>query len=58
MSRGYRLTPEARAHLDEICAFIAEDNVDAALRVLDPFKHAFGQLAARPEIGLKDLRYD
>ncbi len=50
MNRGYRLTPEAQTHLDEICAFIAEDNVDAALRVLDAFEHAFDQLAA-PEIG-------
>ena len=51
MSRGYRLTPEAEAHLDEICAFIAEDNVDAALRVLDAFEHAFDQLASTPEMG-------
>lgn len=51
MNRGYRLTPEAQTHLDEICAFIAEDNVDAALRVLDAFEHAFDQLTAAPEIG-------
>jgi plasmid stabilization system protein ParE len=38
VSRGYQLTPEARANLDEICAFIADDNVDAALRVLDAFE--------------------
>ena len=51
MSRGYQLTPEARANLDEICAFIAEDSVDAALRVLDAFEHTFDQLAATPGIG-------
>ena len=51
MSLGYRLTPEARANVDEVCAFIAEDNADAALRVLDALEYAFDQLAATPEIG-------
>jgi plasmid stabilization system protein ParE len=48
---GYRLTPEARANLDDICAFIAEDNIDAALRLLEAFEHAFDQLVAMPGIG-------
>lgn len=51
MSKGYRLTPEALACVEEICAFIAEDSVDAALRVLDDLERAFDQLAATPEIG-------
>lgn len=51
MSRGYRLTPEARANVDEICAFIAQDSVDAALRVLEALEDAFDQLAATPETG-------
>lgn len=51
MSRGYRLTPEARANVDEICAFIAEDSIDAALRVLEALEDAFDQLAVTPEIG-------
>ena len=51
MSRGYRLTPEAQANLDELCAFIAEDNGDAALRALDSFEHAFEQLAEMPGMG-------
>jgi plasmid stabilization system protein ParE len=48
---GYRLTPEARANLDDICAFIADGSVDAALRVLDAFQRAFDQLVAMPGIG-------
>jgi plasmid stabilization system protein ParE len=48
---GYRLTSEARANLDEICAFVAEDSSDGALRVLDAFERAFGQLVAMPGIG-------
>jgi hypothetical protein len=36
VSRGYRLTPEAQADIDDICAFIAEDNVDAAIRNVPP----------------------
>lgn len=51
MSRGYRLTPQAQADLDELLAFIARDSVDAALRVLDAFEHGFDLLAATPEIG-------
>jgi plasmid stabilization system protein ParE len=48
---GYRLAPEARANLDDICAFIAEDTIDAALRLLEAFAHAFDQLVAMPGIG-------
>ena len=51
MSRSYRLTPEARANVDEIGTFIAEDNVDAGVRVLEALERAFELLAARPEIG-------
>lgn len=51
MGTGYRLTPEAGANLDEICAFVAEDSVDAALRVLGALERAFEQLVAMPDIG-------
>jgi plasmid stabilization system protein ParE len=51
--QGYRLTPEAQANVDKIGAFIASDNVEAALRVLDAFDEAFTLLVARPEIGHK-----
>ena len=53
MSQGYRLTPEAQANVDKIGAFIANDNIEAALRVLDAFDEAFTLLAARPEVGHK-----
>src|SRR5688500_332845 len=51
VSQGYRLTQEAQANVDKIGAFIANDNVEAALRVLDALDEAFTLLAARPEIG-------
>lgn len=51
MNRGYQLTPDAQAHLGDIVAFIAEDNADAADRVLDAFERAFNQLAGMPDIG-------
>jgi antitoxin ParD1/3/4/toxin ParE1/3/4 len=51
VSPGFRLTPEAQANVDEICAFIAQDSVDAALRVLDALEDAFHQLASTPGIG-------
>jgi len=53
VNRGYHLTPEAQSNVDDIGAFIAEDSVDAALRVLEALEHAFEQLAATPEIGHK-----
>ena len=53
MSQDFRLTPEARANVDEIGEFIANDNLDAALRVLDALDNAFALLADSPEIGHK-----
>jgi plasmid stabilization system protein ParE len=53
VSLGYRLTSEAQPNVDDICAFIAEDNVDAAVRLLEALEHAFEQLADTPEIGLR-----
>jgi antitoxin ParD1/3/4/toxin ParE1/3/4 len=47
----YRLTPNAQENVDHISAFIANENVDAALRVLDALEHAFEELAATPGIG-------
>ena len=51
MSPRYRLTPNAQENINEICAFIAEDSVDAALRVPDALDHAFEELAAMPGMG-------
>ncbi|MBS1816538.1 MAG: type II toxin-antitoxin system RelE/ParE family toxin [Acidobacteria bacterium] len=50
MSR-YQLTSEARSQVDEIGDFVAEESVDAALRVLDALEDAFRRLAEMPEIG-------
>lgn len=51
MSPGYRLTTGAQQDLDRIGDFIAEDNVDAALRVYDALEEAFRHLAERPGLG-------
>ena len=51
MSPRYRLTPSAQQDVDQIADFIAADNVDAALRVLDALEEAFRQLAERPGMG-------
>lgn len=45
MSAPYVLTPEAQAHIDENGAYIAQDGVDAALKVYDAFEEVFGLLA-------------
>ena len=51
MSDGYRLTPSAQSDVDRITDFIAEDNLDAALRVHDALEEAFRHLAEMPAMG-------
>ena len=51
MSASYVLTPEAQAHINEIGAYIAQDSVDAALKVYDALEEAFGLLAEQPGLG-------
>lgn len=51
MSLRYRLTPHAQQNVEEICAFIAEDSVDSALRVFDMLERAFEGLATTPGMG-------
>ena len=51
MSVRYVLTPEAQAHVDEIGAYIAQDSVDAALKIYDALEEAFGLLAEQPGLG-------
>ena len=51
MTVRYRLTPIAQDNIEAICAFIADDSADAALRVLSWLEQAFEQLAETPEIG-------
>ena len=48
MRRDYQLTPSAQRHVEEVGAFIAEDSVDAALRVYDALEEAFELLADNP----------
>jgi len=49
VSTRYQLTPGAQTDVDRIADFIAEDNVDAALRVHD--EEALRHLAEMPAMG-------
>ncbi|MBP7777543.1 MAG: type II toxin-antitoxin system RelE/ParE family toxin [Acidobacteria bacterium] len=51
MNHRYRLSPEARDQVDAIGAFIAEESVDAALRVYDALEEAFELIADNPGLG-------
>src|SRR5262245_40704336 len=51
MSSLYVLSPEARADLEEIIDFIAEDNLSAAERVLQKLRAAMERLAEMPLLG-------
>jgi plasmid stabilization system protein ParE len=51
VSALFVLTPEAQAHIDEIGAYIAQDSVDAALKVYAALEEAFELLAERPGLG-------
>ena len=48
---GYAFHPDAFADLDEIWEYIAQDNVDAADRVLAAIHSALTTLAGSPQIG-------
>jgi plasmid stabilization system protein ParE len=48
VSPRYWLTPSAQQDVDRIIDFIAEDNVEAALRVHDALEEAFRHLGQRP----------
>ncbi len=48
---GYFLVPQARTDLREILRYIAEDNVDAADKVLERFLEIFELLGENPDIG-------
>ena len=45
------MVPQARTDLREILHYIAEDNVDAADKVLDRFLEIFELLGENPDIG-------
>src|SRR3954451_16109460 len=48
---GYAFHPDAFADLDEIWEYIAQDNVDAADRVLSDIHSTLTTLAGSPHIG-------
>jgi plasmid stabilization system protein ParE len=48
---GYLVSPQARQDLFEITDYIANDNLDAALRLRDRLFAAFDRLAKRPGLG-------
>lgn len=49
--KRYVLTPSAKRDLGDIWDFIAQDNVDAADRVLDALEAAMSKLAKNPGLG-------
>lgn len=56
---GYRLHPEALADLNEIWEFIADDNIDAADRVIAEIFDAIRSLVAFPYLaGSSAARFD
>lgn len=51
MTRRVIITPRANQDIDELFAFIAQDNFDAALRFFDSTRLTFSQLAKTPGMG-------
>lgn len=51
MASRFRLSPEATTQLGDIVEFIAEENVDAAVRVRNAIYEACDLLAGMPEMG-------
>jgi toxin ParE1/3/4 len=50
--RRFHILPRAAQDLDEIAAYIARDNPQAAVTLLDRFTVRFRLLAQRPRIGV------
>ncbi len=48
---SYQVTPEARADLEEIWEYIAEDNPPAADHLIEAFYKRFTMIAVHPRIG-------
>ncbi|GAB1540695.1 type II toxin-antitoxin system RelE/ParE family toxin [Scytonema sp. NUACC21] len=51
MTRRIIITPKASEDIDELFAYIAQDNYDAALKFFDAIRLTFSQLAKTPGIG-------
>ena len=58
MPQQFSLTPHAEADLDEILGFVADDSVEAAVRLHDKFLTQCRALAATPGIGRKRPELD
>jgi toxin ParE1/3/4 len=51
MKKGFILTPGARQDVNDIWDYIADDNIEAADRVLDALEAAMIKLARNPGMG-------
>lgn len=51
MTRRIIITPQASQDIDELFAFIAQDNFDAALNFFDSTRLTFSELATTPGMG-------
>lgn len=51
MPKSYNILPRAQEDLEEIIAYIAQDNLSAAYRVRKDLREAFKKLAEHPQIG-------
>ena len=51
MSLRVSITPAADRDIDDLFGYIAQENLDAAVRFLDALHAAFNRLAEMPEIG-------
>ena len=51
MRRRVVIAPDAEVDLDGLAAYIAEDDLKAALRLYTAAENAFNQLLSMPEIG-------
>lgn len=47
----YYITPQAEQDLDECAAYIAQDNLEAALRLYDSARLTYRNLAENPQMG-------
>lgn len=49
--RQYTISPAAEQDMEDIVSYIAQDNPNAALNLLDTFYEAMDKLATHPQLG-------
>ena len=54
--KRFRVSPQARLDIEDICTYVAADDLDAALRLLSRFESALAKLERHP--GLGHTRHD